>query len=181
MAAPEHADLHGVLKQALKSQYLAALSMLRQAVEHCPETVWVTGSPPFWQIVYHTIFYAHFYLGKDVQSFRAWEHHRPRIDSFDSPPVPIGEPYTQLQMLDYLSKCAAMVGPAIDAMNLAARDSGFPWYEVSKLEHQIINIRHIHHHAIYLSARLGASGQERVNWISPSRSGDNEMRVEETR
>jgi hypothetical protein len=146
--------------------------MLRQAVERCPDSEWVQGNPPFWQVAYHTAFFAHFYMGADEAAFRPWEHHRAKYQSLDSPPVPMGEPYTRAQVLDYLSQCAVMVGPAIDALDVASRDSGFPWYKVSKIEHQIINIRHIQHHAVYLSAALRTSGQQPVTWISPMRSDE---------
>ena len=161
-----------LLRNALKSQYNAALAMLREAVERCPDALWVSGDPPFWQIAYHTVFFAHFYMGQDEAAFRPWEHHRPNVLSLDAPPgkPPPGEPYTRAQMLDYLSKCAAMIGPAVDALDLRSRDSGFPWYQVSKFEHQIINIRHIQHHAIYLSAALRSAGQKPVTWISPAKN-----------
>ena len=163
-------ELDGLLREALKSQYRAALSMLRQVVQNCPANRWTEGDPPFWQVAYHTAFFAHFYLGRDVSAFTPWEHHRPNTESLDSPPVPMGPPHTQVQMLDYLSKCVEMIDPAIDATDLLSRDSGFPWYKVSKIEHQIINIRHIQHHTIYLSAALRAAGEQPATWISPSES-----------
>jgi hypothetical protein len=54
------------LKPALKGQYHAALDMLRGAIEECPDTLWVGGVPPrsFWRLVYHTLFFMHFYLLK---------------------------------------------------------------------------------------------------------------------
>jgi hypothetical protein len=168
--ASEHGELDQLLRGALKSQYRAALAMLRQAVERCPDALWVQGNPPFWRAAYHTAFFAHFYLGLDVAAFRAWEHHRARSESLDAPPAPKGEPYARAQVLEYLSQCEAMVDPAIDALDLTARDPGFPWYQVSKVEHQIINIRHIQHHTIYLSAALRAAGCAPVEWISPTRS-----------
>jgi hypothetical protein len=38
--------------------------------------------------------------------------------------------------------------------DLLSAESGFSWYPVSKLEHQIINIRHLQHHAAQLGDRL---------------------------
>jgi hypothetical protein len=169
----QYSELDELLRKALKSQYHAALVMLRQAVERCPNSQWAQGNPPFWQVAYHATFFAHFYMGPDEDAFCPWEHHRPKIQSLDEPPVPLGDAYTRADVLDYLSQCAAMVGPAVDALDLASRNSGFPWYQVSKIEHQIINIRHIQHHAIYLSAALRASGQEPVTWVAPMRSDEN--------
>jgi hypothetical protein len=147
---PTHGELEGMLRGALKNQYRAALNMLQEAVERCPESKWEKGNPPFWQIAYHTVFFAHFYMARDESSFRAWEHHRPKYQSLDSPPKPMGEPYTRAQVLDYLTQCAAIVDPAIDALDLASPESG-----------------HIQHHTIYLSAELRASNEKPVTWISP--------------
>ena len=173
LQASEHGELDALLRKALKSQYRAALAMLREAVERCPDSLWVQGKPPFWQIAYHAAFFAHYYLGPNDAAFRPWKHHRSRYESLDSPPQPMGEPYTRAQVLDYLSQCAAMVDPMIDALDLTSRDPGFSWYKVPKVEHQIISIRHIQHHAVYLSAALRASGQDPVTWISPNRSDEN--------
>ena len=133
-----------------KSQYRAcALYMLCAWLdpERCPDSLWVQDKPPFWQIAYHAAFFAHFYMGADIAAFCPWEHHRPRMEDLGEPPEPMGDPYTRSQMLDYLSQCAAMVDPMIDALDLTSRDPGFPWYEVSQIELQIINIRHIQHPA----------------------------------
>jgi hypothetical protein len=170
--ASEQGELDLLLRGALKSQYGAALAMLRQAVETCPDAQWVQGEPPFWQVAYHTAFFAHFYLGPGEAAFCPWEHHRARCQSLDSRPTPTGEPYSRAQVLQYLSQCQAMVGPAVDALDLTARNCGFPWYRVSKMEHQMINIRHIQHHTIYLSAALRAAGCAPVEWISPMRSDE---------
>jgi hypothetical protein len=53
------------IQSALKSQYHAALKTLRLAVEKCPDALWdnpADGPAPFWRVVYHTLFYTHFYL-----------------------------------------------------------------------------------------------------------------------
>ncbi|MBG0788360.1 MAG: hypothetical protein H0S79_24995, partial [Anaerolineaceae bacterium] len=46
-------------KQVIKSQYKAALAMLRQAIEKCPEALWTDASyqNPFWRVAYHTLIY----------------------------------------------------------------------------------------------------------------------------
>ena len=170
LQASEHGELDALVRNALKSQYRAALAMLREAVERCPDSLWVQGNPPFWRIAYHAAFFAHFYLGPNQAAFCPWEHHRPGYEALALPPESTGEPYTRSQVLDYLSQCAEMVDPMIDVLDLTSRDPGFSWYKVSKVEHQIINIRHIQHHAVYLSAALRALGLDPVTWISPTRS-----------
>jgi hypothetical protein len=62
-----------------------------------------------------------------------------------------------------------MVDNAVDALDLWNPDCGFSWYKVSKLEHQIINIRHIQLGAAQLAARLRASLNVGVDWVGAGR------------
>jgi len=50
-------------------------------------------------------------------------------------------------------------------MNLLSPESGFYWYKVSKLEHQIINIRHTQLGAAQLAGRLRAKLNVGLDWI----------------
>jgi hypothetical protein len=175
--AEQRADLEVLLRKALKGQYHAALAMLRQAVETCPDDLWMSDRPnPFWQVAYHAAFYTHLYLQPNEAAFRPWEHQREEYQFLGSVPWPphrppkITEPYTQAQVLDYVLKCDAMVDAAVDALDLTAPDAGFWWYRLPKLEHQIMNIRHVQHHSTQLAARLRAAGSTGVDWISPMES-----------
>jgi hypothetical protein len=164
------------VRKALKSQYHAALIMLRQAVERCPDDLWLAGNPAFWRVAYHTAFFTHLYLQPNEAAFHPWEHCREEYHYLGAVPWPphrqpkIGEPYDRAQVLDYVIKCDAMVDAAVDALDLASGDAGFSWYKMPKLEHQIMNIRHIQNHTSYLGARLRAAGDAGLNWISPMQS-----------
>jgi hypothetical protein len=170
-------NIEVLVRKALKSQYHAALAMLRQAVESCPDDLWTSGQPnPFWQVAYHAAFFTHLYLQPGEAAFRPWEHHRDEYQFLGSLPWPphrppkIADPYTAAQVVDYVVNCDAMVDAAVDALDLAAPDSGFSWYRMSKLEHQIVNIRHIQNHTAQLATRLRAAGGPGVEWISPMQS-----------
>jgi len=71
-------DPDPAFKQILKSQYHAALAMLRNAVAKCPDELWYDATPTnaFWQVAYHTMFFAHFYLQPNEAAFRPWQEHR---------------------------------------------------------------------------------------------------------
>jgi hypothetical protein len=56
-----------------------------------------------------------------------------------------------------------------DALDLDADASGFPWYRTSKLDHQIVNIRHIQHHAAQLADRLRAYSNVGTKWAGAGR------------
>ena len=54
-------DAAEILRSAIKGQYHAALAMLRQAIERCPDDLWVSAAYPnrSWRMAYHTIYYTH--------------------------------------------------------------------------------------------------------------------------
>jgi hypothetical protein len=113
--------------------------MLKQAIEKCPEELWTKDNHPnrYWHVAYHALFYTHLYLQRDEASFRPWESHRDEYQFLGSLPWPphrppkISEPYTKAQVLDYLKLCTAMIGDAVDRLNLDSPDCGFWWYQMS--------------------------------------------------
>jgi hypothetical protein len=168
------------MRSILASQYHAALAMLRDPIDRCPEDLWLdtTHRNAFWQIAYHTLFFTHLYMGKDRAAFRSWAEHQADVqqeDGFASdtddasgrPMIP--SPYTKNQVLAYWAFCDAMVDPFVAAVDLRSPESGFYWYTESKLEHQFINIRHIQHHAAQLADRLRATHDLGTPWVSSRR------------
>lgn len=169
------------LKAMLKSQYHAALAMLRGAIERCPETLWYESGPAnaFWQVAYHALFFTHLYLQPEESDFRPWEHHQADVqhpDGIAGPSDPASElpltpsPYSKALVLEYCRACDDMVDGAVDALDLEREDSGFYWYPIPKLEHQIVNIRHIQHHAAQLVDRIRASTGTGVAWVGARRA-----------
>ncbi len=171
----------------LKSQYHAALATLRETVEQCPEDLWFSKEyeNSFWQLAYHTLFFAHLYIQPNEAAFQPWEHHQADVqypDGIPGRPKPgsklplIPEPYTKEQVLAYWRFCDDLVDEAVDSIDLMSPDSGFHWYKVSKFEHQIINIRHIQHGAAQLADRLRSKLDIGINWV-----GADHRKVSKTR
>jgi hypothetical protein len=80
-----NADHEAILRSAIKGQYHAALAMLRQAIERCPDDLWVSDAFPnrTWRMAYHTLYYTHLYLHPKFEDFRPWAHHQTRIQNMD--------------------------------------------------------------------------------------------------
>ncbi len=55
------------VKTGLLRQYKASFDMLRQAVERCPDDLWLEGTHPrnTWRIAYHAANYTHLYLAQN--------------------------------------------------------------------------------------------------------------------
>ena len=58
-----------------------------------------------------------------------------------------------------------MVNGAVDVMDLTSPECGFSWYRVSKLEHQLVNLRHLQHHTAQLADRLRTATDMHVRWV----------------
>jgi hypothetical protein len=169
-----------LLETVLKNQYHASLAMLRQAIEKCPDAVWYSKSQvnTFWQVSYHTLYFAHLYLQPNEAAFRPWKDHQANVqydDAIAGPPNPesplplLPDPYTREQVLEYWTMCDDMVDAAIDTMDLTSPESGFSWYKIPKLEHQIVNIRHIQLGAAQLAGRLRAELNIALDWVGSGR------------
>jgi len=167
------------LRPVLKSQYHAALAMFGEAIQLCPEDVWLASDHKnaFWQVAYHTLFFTHFYLQADEASFRPWEHHQSAVqnpDGIGGPPDPnsslpnIPNPYTKAQVLEYWKLCDQMIDEAVDKLDLENPQSGFPWYRMSKLEHQMVNLRHLQRHTAQLADRLRSAVNVGIKWVGGS-------------
>ena len=168
------------LRTMLKSQYHAGLAMLREAIERCPDDVWESDNHKnaFWQVAYHTLFFTHLYLHPHAGAFRPWDHHQadvqhedgiPGADDPKNPMPLIPRPYSKAEALAYWSVCDEMVDGAVDTLDLHSAESGFHWYKVPKLEHQMVNLRHLQHHTAQLADRLRASADLGIKWVGARR------------
>lgn len=157
------------IKRALKGQYHAGLAMLRQTIEQFPDELWESGIHPRnpWRIAYHAIFYTHLYLMAEESAFRGWEKHRQHVPALwqdeDGPPE---EPaYSKSETLEYLDMVDAGVDNWVDQIDLDSPNAGFDWYSIPKLDHQILNIRHLQGHVGQLSELAMAQGVD-LDWIT---------------
>lgn len=170
--APHQTD---AIRDALRSQYHAALTVLLRAVDACPPELWDSARHrnATWQVAYHTLFYAHLYLAQREDDFRAWEHHRPGYNRFPGSEAERAalRPYTQAEIRAYGICCQALVDAALPPLDLDAPESGFSWYTMPKLEHQLVNLRHIQHHAGQLAERLRQGADLASPWVGKGSAG----------
>jgi hypothetical protein len=140
--------------------------MLRQAIELCPDDLWDKGTPPrqFWRLSYHTLFFTHLYLEVSADAFKPWEKHRDEVEGDEEHEKLDATQYTKAELLEYLEIVELRVDPQLDLIDLTSPESGIPWYKMPKLDHQIVNIRHIQEHAGQLRDRLLEVGIDQ-KWV----------------
>jgi hypothetical protein len=168
------------VRHDLKEQYHAALAMLADCVEKCPDDLWTSGTPPrtFWRIAFHAAFFGHLYLGQNSEAFQPWTAGPPEFSalwesSLAVEPFELPEqirPLSRPEALDYIAYVDGLVDPAIDALDLDASETGFGWYKgMSKLSHEIMSVRHVQGHVGQLSELLMARGID-TDWLGKSPS-----------
>lgn len=177
-------DTHiAALRTILKSQYHASLAMLRDCIERCPEHLWYDDQPTtaFWQHAYHALFFTDYYLQSSSEYLRSWTGHQADVqhpDGVAGPADPsstlplLPNPYSREDVLAYWTVCDTLVDEAVDALDLLSEESGFSWYAVPKLEHQLVNLRHLQHHTAQLADRLRASQDVGIRWVRAQRPDD---------
>ena len=158
--------------ELVMAQYRAALSMLRAAMEVCPELLWnrTSDDNPFWQIAYHTLFYAHLYLSHTEDEFAPWAKHIEGYAHMGRLPRPphdeptIGDPYTVDDIREYLAHIERLL-PDLVLTDEFDAPSGFYWLSFTRGETHLYNIRHIQHHVGQLVERLRQTTGKGIDWI----------------
>ena len=160
--------------QVIESQYLAALAMMKQVIERCPDHVWndAAAQNRFWHIVYHALFYVHLYVQREEGEFVPWEKHQANYHVMgDDLPWPPHEKlvrdvvYTQAELLDYLSLCQQQIQAIVPTLDLESQASGFSWLPFGKLELQLYSIRHLQLHVGELAERLWDKAGVEIGWV----------------
>lgn len=167
---------------ALARQYHAALAMLRQAVERYPREAWAddehTNAP--WQVAYHALYFTHLYLQRHADDFVPWPGQHsdaqhpdgiagPRDPHSSLPLLP--EPYSREEVLAYCDFCDRLVDESVGMLDLTSPESGFHWYPIPKLEHQLVSLRHLQHHTAQLADRLRNEAGIGVPWVGSRATG----------
>lgn len=164
------------VRTALKEQYHAGLKMLDQCVDRCPEDLWISGTFPrsYWRIAFHAVYFSHLYLGQGEDAFQPWPDRKDDFPGMWRPPFEL-EPYelpaeasvySREEIREYISFVDGLLDPTVDALDLDTDQSGFSWYpRISKLSHQILNVRHIQGHVGQLSELLMARDID-IDWSS---------------
>jgi len=160
-------------KQLISRQYEAALCMLSECIEQCPDANWnaPVANLKFCQAAFHALFCTDLYLGPDVDSLRDQKFHRDRAAAFadyeeleDRPQQAV---YEKSFIDEYVQHCREKSQQVVssETEEILGGPSGFDWLKFSRAELHVYNIRHIHHHAAQLSLRLRLDTGEGIRWV----------------
>lgn len=155
------------VRAMFNGQYHAALAMLRQTIERCPDGLWLEGENGH-GVLAHRLPHA-----VQHRSLPAAEGGRlPALagpphaaeDLGDDEPPAERAPYAKDEILAYLDDLDSRIDAGVERVDLEASDCGFYRYSLNKLDHQAMNVRHVQQHVGQLSERLFAAGIE-TDWM----------------
>jgi DinB family protein len=169
-------------KGVLWLQLGAAIDMLENAINACPDAVWSDPSRKpewpendvvgFWYLVYHTLFMLDFYL-----SFVPEEEFAPpapfNLDELDPAGVLPGHPYTKDEMRAYLEHGRTKCRTAIEALDEKdAFERKVPTRpDMSVAELYLYNMRHVQHHTAQLNLILRQrTSTPPPRWVSKAKT-----------
>jgi hypothetical protein len=121
--------------------------------------------------VFHTLFFADYYLCPEEASFREQPFHRDNASFFggyeqllDQEPTSLYEREPIKAYVNYCRDKATGVIATESTGSLAA-PCRFPRKSFTRCELHVYNIRHIQHHAAQLTLRLRLDGTVDVPWV----------------
>ena len=178
--------------EAVGRQYHGGLTMLRNAINNCPDDLWNDRSQneaPFWQHVMHTLFFTRLYCCDSFPSeqslatasdFMSLVHGTPlkdwseaeqqRLRDSMGPLTEHGSTYPRIpskaEMLEYLDKTDAMVASSLKQVAARGLDERgpIPWIPESRADLLLYNMRHVQHHVGRLHSMLGRKGIK-AKWV----------------
>ena len=159
-------------KKIIWSQFGAAIDMLENAINTCPEEVWRDRSPTpeFWYITFHTLFYLDCYLSDSDKGFAPPSPFT--LDELDPAGIFPDRVYTKEELYKYLehgrNKCRKTIEALTDEKS--KQRCGFEWLDISVGELLLYNMRHVQHHAAQLNLILRQRIDSAPRWVRKTKN-----------
>lgn len=180
-----------VFAEVCRRQYVAALEMLRNAIERCPAALWdrrEATEAPFWQHALHVLFYARLYLLPTIDGVEATENAAGVMRELGSPLKDWSDeevarlartmaglcdaafrPVATVPRQQMMERLAATEDACEQAFEQVGAGSGearnpMPWLSGTRADLLLYNLRHIQHHVGRLHSILGRAGI-RLEWV----------------
>ncbi|MBX2991098.1 MAG: DinB family protein [Bacteroidetes bacterium] len=165
--------MNAEIKEIIWRQFGAAIDMLENAIDACPESLWgkKIGFHEFWYIAFHSVFYLDLYLAETDKGFLPPPPFT--LDELDERGLLPDRIYTKQQLKEYLTHGRAKCRSVILSMteDQAKRRCGFDWLDLSVSEVLLYNMRHVQHHAAQLNLLLSRAIGSAPRWVRRTELG----------
>ncbi|MBN2366255.1 MAG: DinB family protein [Calditrichaeota bacterium] len=158
-------------KNTIWQQFGAAIDMLENAINACPEYLWKDTSqqPEFWYISFHTLFFLDYYLTPSQDQFTPPSPFT--MDELDPSGKMPERSYAKFELMTYLrhgrEKCHKVISEIKEEEARCYR--GPDWLGLTLAELLLYNMRHVQHHAAQLNLILRQRTASAPGWIRKSR------------
>ncbi len=154
--------MESTIKTEIWSQYGAALDMLENALDKCPDTLW-DDENKFWYNAYHCIFFTDYDLSTDPGNFHPPEPYT--MSEMDPSGVMPERTYTKDELISYVHFCREKCRNLIkqDIFNMRWNNGRRNY---SMTEHLMHSMRHVQHHTGQLNMMLGKIDHSLPKWVS---------------
>ena len=152
----------------MRQQFHAAIDMLADAIEACPDSVWSGQAPrAFWYLAFHVLFFLDLYLSEEDES----RFHPPPPFGLSELADEVGVPepaHTKDELLGYLEHCRQKLDAVMAGMTEAwvASPCPFDYRAMSNGELLLYNMRHVQHHTAQLNLLLRQTTGSAPRWVS---------------
>ncbi len=174
--------MDSTIKLILWQQFGAAIDMLDNAMQECPDSLWherlwnhpneppeYAGFADFWYLAYHTLFWLDFYLSGSEEGYAPPVPFT--LSEFDPAGALPDKVYTKEELQSYLAygreKCQATIESLTDEK--ASQVCKFGWGEVSFAELLLYTMRHVQEHGAQLNLILGQKGISVTGWVGKAK------------
>lgn len=166
-------------KSALWHQFGAAIDMLHDAIDSCPDslwnhTLWKEGPneaeySQVWNVIYHVLFWLDLFLSGSVDGFAPPPPFG--LDELDPRGLLPSSPFSREDLDSYLDYCRRKAQASIEGLTneRAARICTFSWGQMPYVELQLYNMRHVQGHAAQLHLFLGREAGSSPGWVAHAR------------
>jgi hypothetical protein len=158
--------MEAIFRAALWQQFGAAIDMLENALDACPEDVWSDRSrqPQYWYLVFHTLFWLDLYLS----SREGFAPPAPYgLEELDPAGVFPERVYSKTELRAYLAhgreECRATIAALTD--ETAREPRVFGSVQGPLLEILLYSMRHVQHHAAQLNLILRQATDSAPDWV----------------
>ncbi|MFW9930803.1 MAG: DinB family protein [Candidatus Thorarchaeota archaeon] len=150
---------------SISEQYGAALKMLEDTINECPEDLWqhTDGETIISQIVFHVLFWIDRYLSKNKDEERIFKPYMENKHQKEGKIV-----YSKQDLLDYSNFVRKKADTWFKVMTLddLTSDSVYDFHGSTLLSSLMYDLRHIMLHVGALHVRLNRAGKDPMDWES---------------
>ena len=155
------------LPELIGQQFGAALDMLENAINACPDDMWDHASR-FWYIAFHTTFWTDYYLS-DTPMEKDYQPPKPfTLSEFEDGQLPERE-YDKTEVLAFLHHARYRLQDQLrnnSQEELLTKRFTSEYKDFSLFELLLYNMRHVQHHTAQLNLLLRQSGINPPDWVS---------------